>query len=126
MDKPRLQYALFCREVIDEQEPTFAHVIKELWVDKPQALLLTLVLGLSEVWPGTHTVDINCLIPMSPTPEVQKWCITIPTKERCLNWQLAESLSLDIKAPGTYVFTILFNTDPLVRIWLPIHITNPQ
>jgi hypothetical protein len=115
---PEVQYALFCRELIQDEELTFRDVMDEVFVGRPKEIAATLVLGLRNVPRGLHNVKVNCLIP--PT-ELLNWTFDIRVNETN-NLFIAEVIRMPIRYSSTYIFTILFNESPITRLSLPVHV----
>jgi hypothetical protein len=119
---PEVQYALFCREVIENDERTFRDVLHNIGVGRPKKVEATLVIRLLNVAAGLHKITINCLIP--PT-QLLKWDIDIELKQRkpCL---ITQPLIIPILQSNTLIFTILFDGTPVKRLWLPVEVLQEK
>jgi hypothetical protein len=119
---PEVQYALFCREVIEDGELTFRDVLHNIGVGQPRDIAITLVIRLRNAAVGLHKIIINCLIP--PT-QLLKWDIDINLRERkpCL---ITQPLIIPILQSNTLIFTILFDGTPIKRLWLPVEVLQEK
>jgi len=119
---PILQYALFCKEVIETGELTFKEVTHEVIVGRPKNIDITLALRLLNVPKGLHKIAINCLI---PPLELIPSEIPLELKKRD-NCFITQEFRLPIKSSSKYVFTILFDEARLIRFWLPVKVMPTQ
>jgi hypothetical protein len=117
---PKVQYALFCRELLQDEEVTFRDVIDKVLVGCPKEITATLVLRLVDVPKGLRNLDINCLVPFT---EILRWqCDVAVNKENsCL---ISQQLRIPIRYSNTYFFTIAFNDSPILNLSLPVHVIS--
>jgi hypothetical protein len=118
---PEVQYALFCREVIEGKEDwelTFKGVTHGILVKQPQNILITLVLRLLNVKKGLHKLDINCV---ALPDQLLKWNCEINARKSG-NSFFTQELEIPIQQTNECIFTILYDGNPLKRLRLPIRV----
>ena len=129
MSLPRVQYALLCKYLIEEDTPegheiTFKGVLDEIWVQNPGIIEATLALRLHGVTRGKHRIDINCTIVRAL--EVLKYTIDDIVFDKYGNALITQTLKIPVKDSNEYLFTILFDDKPLTRLNIPVHLLHTQ
>ncbi len=119
---PEVQYAFFCREVIEVEngEMTFQNVAHEVFVPRPKDIIISFVMRLLNVPKGAHSVRINCLIP--PTQLLTR-DIDISSEVKG-NHLITQEVKLPVATSNTYIFTILFDSAPIKRLRLPVKLLS--
>ena len=129
MKNPEVQYALFCREVIENkvdksEEITFKGVFHELFVPNPGDIEITLALRLLNVPMGKHQIDIDCML--IPDRKLFQYHLDKISLDKSNNCFITQELPVPVMTSNEYIFTILFNGSPLKRLILPIHVFSTQ
>lgn len=119
-DIPRVQYALFCKEVIESGATvTFSEVMHEIFVGRPKFIDFTLVMRLLNVPKGTHEILVNFLIPPSDLRPYKK-PLEVEKRENC--FLTIDFKQVPIESSNIYAFTILFNKTSLIQLLLPVKV----
>jgi len=118
---PEVQYALFCREVIESSEEwefTLKDVIHAITADHPQDIFITLVLRILNVDKGLHNIDVNCMV---LPDQLLKYNFDLDVRKRG-NCLFTRELIVPIQQTSEYIFTILYDGNPIKRLRLPIRV----
>ena len=115
---PDVQYALFCREVIeDENEITFKNVLHAIFLPRPADITITLVMKLINVPKGRHNIHINCVI---PPIQLLQWDFDIELQRRRDCFITEKLRQIPVSTSNIYRFAILYDGNPIKKLKLPI------
>ena len=135
MSKPQLQYAIFCKRVIDRPKE-FSIIgifdslkVKEVWVGSlpseflPHPYFFKLVIGIVGLTKGTHKIWITCKYPypfrkrvIDSTPQ------DIVVKSSSGTQRVIVDCNFDIVKSGTYVFLVVLDEKALITLKLPVEV----
>ena len=130
MSMPELQYALFCREVIEDTDQlTFKGVINEIFLEQPEDISINFVLGLQNIPHGSHKVIVNHVSPSGlPTNEISSttYRAAVDTDKSLRNSLFTWECNFRVEISSTHVFTVIFNDNPLIRLGLSVYLGSEQ
>jgi len=133
MSEPQLQYAIFCKRVIDEPKE-FSIIgifdslkVKETWVGPlpaefpPYPYFCKLVIGIVGLTKGTHKLWVTCKYPY---PSRKRVIDSAPEDIIVMNsletQRVIVDCNFDILKSGTYVFPVVLDSKALITLKLPV------
>jgi hypothetical protein len=136
MKAPTLQYAIFCRKVIERGEgqkiegffnteelfDSISFEKQKISKSKPMLIRFFLVLGIVGLSFGPHKLIVNARFPSGELMGFTgvKDIDVVPGP---VIWRIVVNMSLQIIGQGIYTFPILLDGEPLIDAKLPIIFT---
>ena len=133
MSEPQLQYAIFCRKVIDKpKEFSIIGVfdslkVKEVWVGPlpaefpPHPYFFKLVIGIVGLAKGTHKIWVTCRYPYPFRRHVVDSAPQdIVVKSSPATQRVIVDCHFDIVKNGTYIFPVVLGDRALITLKLPV------
>ena len=133
MSEPQLQYAIFCKKVIDRpKEFSIIGVfdslkVKDVWVGPssaefvPRLYFCKLVIGIVGLAKGTHKIWVTC---RCPYPYGRRLIDSAPqdivVEDSSVTQRVIVDCNFDIVKSGTYVFPVVLDDKALITLKLPV------
>ncbi len=133
VSEPQLQYAIFCRKVIDRpKEFSIIGVfdslkVKDVWVGPssaefiPRPYFCKLVIGIVGLAKGTHKIWVTC---RCPYPYGRRLIDSAPqdivVEDSSVTQRVIVDCNFDIVKSGTYVFPVVLDDEALITLKLPV------
>lgn len=139
VSEPQLQYAIFCKKVIDRpKEFSIIGVfdslkVKDVWVGAPPTEFLPrpyfcqMVIGITGLVRGTHKISVTCRYPY---PFGRRFIASTPqdiiVEDNSVTQRVIVDVSFDIVKSGTYTFPVVLDDRALITLRLPVEFETVQ